>query len=124
MGGGRGEAPHLAIASQVAPRLQREDAGAGKVFEKDVVGRGQAIAGGQSVTRDQSNRFQIQTSVRPPGQNAGDDPGYLARGLFLDDCHEVFFSAFSSSAAVGSGRASQIAPFTSISLSLSARNRR
>jgi hypothetical protein len=65
--------------------------------------------------------FQIQTGLRPPGQNAHDDAGYLARGLLLDDFREVFFTALSSSASIGSGRASQMDPFTSINLSLSAR---
>jgi hypothetical protein len=68
------------------------------------------------------NGFQIQMCVRPPGQDSRDDAGYLARGFFLDDFREVFFSP-AVSASVGSGRASQMDPFTSISFSLSARNR-
>ncbi len=39
------------------------------------------------------DRFQIQARIRPPGQNAGDDASYLARGLFLDDLREVFFGS-------------------------------
>ena len=65
--------------------------------------------------------FQIQPGVRSSGENACDDAAYLARGLFMDDLREVFFSPLSSD-TIGSGRASQMNPFTSISFSLSARN--